>query len=172
VKHRVKKIIAASSASIYGMADVFPAKENHHPYSNRTLYGAAKTANELVFRLFLLIYVDGKQTMDFVYEEDVARSNILALKSDANDEVFIIANGTETSLEELCFLLLKAMKSDLMPKYKPISEDRKKVEVKKHLADISKAKYVIVFKPEVSSDQGLRKLVSWLDEQKIVKVAA
>ena len=38
----VKKVVTASSASIYGLADVFPTLENHHPYNNRTLYGATK----------------------------------------------------------------------------------------------------------------------------------
>jgi UDP-glucose 4-epimerase len=42
----VKKVIYASSASIYGPADVFPTDERHHPYNNRTLYGAAKLMNE------------------------------------------------------------------------------------------------------------------------------
>src|ERR1700760_1408766 len=41
-KHGVEKIVAASSASVYGMADIFPTPESQNPYSNRTLYGAAK----------------------------------------------------------------------------------------------------------------------------------
>ena len=48
-----------------------------------------------------LIFGDGLQTMDFVYIDDVARSNVLALASDASDEVFNVASGTETSLREL-----------------------------------------------------------------------
>ena len=52
VKHKVKKLVAASSASIYGQADLFPTREDHHPYNNRTLYGAAKLANELMYRAF------------------------------------------------------------------------------------------------------------------------
>jgi UDP-glucose 4-epimerase len=52
VKHQVKKVIAASSASVYGMAVEFPTTENHHPYDNRTLYGAAKAFNEGLLRTF------------------------------------------------------------------------------------------------------------------------
>lgn len=48
----VKKVIAASSASVYGMADEFPTNERHHPYNNRTLYGAAKAFDELLLRCF------------------------------------------------------------------------------------------------------------------------
>jgi UDP-glucose 4-epimerase len=48
----VKKLVAASSAAVYGMAEVFPTPEDHHPYANRTLYGAAKTFNEGLLRSF------------------------------------------------------------------------------------------------------------------------
>jgi UDP-glucose 4-epimerase len=209
VKHKVKKIVAASSASIYGNANTFPTKEDHHPYNNRTLYGAAKVANELILRSFCsmyglaydmlryfnvygprmdihgrytevlirwydairagrepLIYGDGKQTMDFIYIEDVARSNILAMKADVKDEVFNIASGTETSLEELCFLLLEVMKTELRPKYVPISDDRKKVEVGRRLADTGKAEERIGFRSKVSLREGLGSLVAWLDGQR------
>lgn len=56
VRHRVEKIVAASSASIYGMADQFPTSESQHPYNNYTLYGAAKTFNEGLLRSFHQMY--------------------------------------------------------------------------------------------------------------------
>jgi UDP-glucose 4-epimerase len=52
VEHQVEKVIAASSASVYGMAKEFPTTENHHPYNNRTFYGAAKAFNEGLLRTF------------------------------------------------------------------------------------------------------------------------
>jgi UDP-glucose 4-epimerase len=52
----VRKVIAASSASVYGAADKFPTREDHHPYWNRTFYGAAKTFNEGVLRSFNEMY--------------------------------------------------------------------------------------------------------------------
>jgi UDP-glucose 4-epimerase len=56
VQAGVKKVVAASSASIYGMAEEFPTSEHHHPYHNRTLYGAAKTFNEGLLRSFYDMY--------------------------------------------------------------------------------------------------------------------
>ena len=50
--HKVKKMVVASSASIYGMADIFPTSEDHHPYNNRTFYGALKIFNEQMLRSF------------------------------------------------------------------------------------------------------------------------
>src|SRR6202022_1247265 len=52
VEHNVEKVIAASSASAYGMAEEFPTTERQHPYGNRTLYGAAKVFNEGLLRTF------------------------------------------------------------------------------------------------------------------------
>src|SRR5215831_9288179 len=56
VKHNIDKVAAASSASIYGMADEFPTTEGQHPYNNRTLYGAAKAFNEGLLRTFKDMY--------------------------------------------------------------------------------------------------------------------
>lgn len=53
---RVRKVVAASSASVYGLAERFPTPEAHHPYNNRTLYGAAKAFNEAMLRSFHDIY--------------------------------------------------------------------------------------------------------------------
>jgi UDP-glucose 4-epimerase len=52
VNARVRKIVAASSASIYGLAEALPTVEEHHPYANRTFYGAAKLFNEGLLRSF------------------------------------------------------------------------------------------------------------------------
>ena len=50
--HRVGKLVAASSASVYGMAETFPTSERHHHYNNDTFYGAAKSFNEAMARSF------------------------------------------------------------------------------------------------------------------------
>ena len=51
-RRRCSKVVYASSASVYGAADEFPTDEQHHPYNNRTLYGAAKLMNEGIARHF------------------------------------------------------------------------------------------------------------------------
>ena len=56
VQYKVEKVVAASSASIYGMAEQFPTAESHHPYNNWTLYGAAKVFNEGLLRSFNHMY--------------------------------------------------------------------------------------------------------------------
>ncbi|RAX50695.1 NAD-dependent epimerase [Arthrobacter sp. AQ5-05] len=53
---KVPKLVAASSASVYGQAENFPTTERHHPYNNDTFYGAAKTFNEGMLRSFRAMY--------------------------------------------------------------------------------------------------------------------
>lgn len=56
VEKKVGKLVYASSASVYGLADVFPTDETHHAFNNRTLYGTAKIAGEGMARSFADMY--------------------------------------------------------------------------------------------------------------------
>jgi UDP-glucose 4-epimerase len=56
VQAGVSKVVAASSASVLGLADTFPTTEEHHSYNNRTIYGAAKAFNEGLLRSFAEMY--------------------------------------------------------------------------------------------------------------------
>jgi UDP-glucose 4-epimerase len=208
VKAKVKKVIGASSASIYGLADEFPTREHHHPYNNRTLYGAAKLFNEAMMRSFHemygldyvmlrafnvygprmdvhgvytevlvrwmerivlgqppLIFGDGTQTLDFMHVEDVARAYILAARADCTDEVFNIASGVETSLNDLARALLKVMESDLRPEYGP---ERKVNAVQRRVADTCKAKKLLGFESSISLEEGLRGLVEWWRQKRSI----
>lgn len=53
---KVAKLVAASSASVYGMAEEFPTPERHHHHNNDTFYGAAKSFNEGMVRSFRAMY--------------------------------------------------------------------------------------------------------------------
>lgn len=55
-KAGVGKVIASSSASVYGLAEQFPTTERHHSYNNDTFYGAAKAFNEAMLRSFHSMY--------------------------------------------------------------------------------------------------------------------
>jgi UDP-glucose 4-epimerase len=56
VAANVGKVVLASSAAVYGMAEEFPTPELHHPWANRTLYGAAKAFDEMLFRTYNEMY--------------------------------------------------------------------------------------------------------------------
>lgn len=56
VKHKVRKIIYSSSASVYGLAQHFPTPETDNPYDNQTFYGGAKLWGEQLFRSYKFMY--------------------------------------------------------------------------------------------------------------------
>lgn len=105
-----------------------------------------------------LILGDGLQTMDFVNVIDIARANILAARADVTDEVFNIAAGSETSLNELAGCLLQVMDSDLVPEHGPA---RTGTAVTRRLADISAARSRLGWTPAIDLTDGLRQLVEW-----------
>ena len=105
-----------------------------------------------------LILGDGQQTMDFVFTEDIARANLLAAASDVTDDVFNIGSGTETSLVELAEALQRVMGSSEPLEFGP---PRTVNAVTRRLADISRAHQGLGWKPEMSLEEGLRRLVVW-----------
>ncbi len=109
-----------------------------------------------------LIFGDGSTTMDFVHVEDVAKANIAALMADVTDEVFNIGYQKETSLKELLELLLKTSNSDLIPEHR---EERNVNPVARRLADISKAKKLLNYKPTITLEDGLKTLSEWYFEK-------
>ncbi|GAA1788947.1 NAD-dependent epimerase/dehydratase family protein [Agromyces lapidis] len=197
----VSKLVAASSASVYGMAEEFPTGERHHHHNNDTMYGAAKSFNEGLIRSFRamrgldfvvlryfnvygprmdvhglytevlvrwmeriadglppLVFGDGRQTMDFVFTDDVARANVLAAASPVTEGVYNIASGTETSLLELAQALIRVMGADLEVEHGP---EREVNGVVRRLADTRAARRDLGFEAHVGLEDGLRSLVEW-----------
>ena len=104
-----------------------------------------------------VLFGDGSQTMDFIYVEDVARSNLLALKAEATDANYNIASGTETSLNELAKLILQLTGSSLQPIYKKDANPG----VQKRKAGVERAKTDLGFEAAIPLEEGLNKLIAW-----------
>lgn len=205
VEAGVKKIVAASSSSVYGEGSYLPTDEAH-PFNNELFYGAAKVCNEQHYRCFKkkygLDYVafrylniwgprqpflaaytdvinhffnridqglppqihgDGTATLDMVFVEDCARANIMALKSPVSGEVFNVASGKETSLNELSEAILRVTgRTDLKPEYIP----RDSKLVVRRLGSPEKAKQMLGFEVQISLEDGLRKVLAYREAEK------
>lgn len=199
--HKVKKIVAASSASVYGEPDTLPIDETAS-YNNRTLYGAYKIGLEHMLRSFEdmygipymalryfnlygprmdmtgvytevmvrwmdridagerpIIFGKGHQSMDFVSVEDAARANLACIRADIPSDVINVATGIDTSLLQLCGMMLEVMgRPELSPEFR---EERKVNPVQRRRGGTAKAKALLGFQTTIDIKQGLRGLVAW-----------
>lgn len=203
VKHKIKKLVWSSSASVYGDAVELPMTENH-PFNNKNFYGASKIAGEAMATAFNdryglpvvglrymnvygphqdqtaaytgvvpimlnkieanespMINGDGSQAYDFIYVEDVARCNVDALKSDVNFGMYNVGTEVQTSIKELCDLILELKNSDLKVIYKPYSADDARALVQNRIGSRVKAEKELGFKYKYSLREGLLKLIDW-----------
>lgn len=208
VKHKVKRLVYSSSASVYGDAVEVPMTEQH-PFNNRNFYGASKIACEAMCRAFHdrygLDYVglrymnvygphqdqtaaytgvipimlnkidaneppvingDGTQAYDFIDVEDVARCNVLALQSKATDEFYNVGSGVQTSIKQLCDLILELKQSDLKVTYKPYSADDARRMVQNRIGCPKKAEADLGFRYRYELREGLQKLIAWREANK------
>ena len=114
---------------------------------------------------------DGSQAYDFIYVEDVARSNVQALISEQNYGMYNVGTEVQTTINELCELILELKNSDLKVKYNPYTEDDARAMVKNRIGSRVKAENEIGFRYQYELREGLQKLIDWrvetgVDEKK------
>jgi nucleoside-diphosphate-sugar epimerase len=225
LKSKVKRVVMASSSSVYGNTDIFPEKESDaplliSPYALTKLaaeyYGRVysenfglETVNLRYFNVFgprqslddeyavvipkfitcMLsdkqppIHGNGKQSRDFTYVENVVEANILAattpmrqglshpVYNDVNGavpkavpcHVFNVACGQENSVLDLVDTINKILGKSIKPILGPVRAG----DVFRTLADISKIKKLLGYRPAVNFEEGLRKTIEWFRKQTI-----
>lgn len=104
-----------------------------------------------------IVYGDGSQSYDFVYVSDVARANICALKSSATDSFYNIGMGTQTSIKELCEIILKIAGKDCEIQFEPAGQ----TFVTNRVGSTEKAKKDLGFEARITLEDGLRSLIEW-----------
>jgi UDP-glucose 4-epimerase len=112
---------------------------------------------------------DGSQAYDFIYVEDVARCNVDALKSDVNFGMYNVGTEIQTSIKELCDLILELKQSDLKVVYKPYSADDARALVQNRIGSRVKAETELNFLYKYSLREGLLKLIDWRIETGVDK---
>lgn len=149
-------VIGLRYMNVYG-----PGQDQHAAYSGVVPIMLNKIdANETP-----VINGDGSQAYDFIYVEDVARSNIDAAISETNFGFYNVGTEVQTTIKELCDTILELKDSSLKVTYKPYSEDDARQLVQNRIGSAIKAKEEIGFGYEVSLKEGLQKLIDWRDSQ-------
>jgi len=104
-----------------------------------------------------VIYGDGSKVRDYVYIDDVARANVLALER-GNGEIFNIAGGVETTDQEVFDTVQElAGSAGVRPRYVA----RRPGEIEKIRLDISKAESQLGWRPQVSLRDGAKKTAAY-----------
>jgi nucleoside-diphosphate-sugar epimerase len=105
-----------------------------------------------------VIHGDGGQTRDFVYISDIVSANVKACTVDgAAGGVFNVARGEELDLNSLAALLGGILGVDP----DPIHDAPRAGDIRRSRADISRAREILGFRPEVGFEEGLRKTIDW-----------
>jgi UDP-glucose 4-epimerase len=110
---------------------------------------------------------DGSQAYDFVTARDAARCNVLAMKSDLTDEFYNVGTGVQTSIKELCELILSLKKSELKVQYKPYSPEDMRRMVQNRIGSTKKASKDLGFEYELDLKQGLKDLIAWRESNSV-----
>ena len=111
----------------------------------------------------LLINGDGKQTRDFIHVDDVCQAIHLCLESDDRiaGEVFQIATGVETSINQLAEMIIDIVESGRPTARGQLSlvyQPKQKGEIERNYSDISKARRILGFEPKIMLKPGLEEL--------------
>ena len=112
----------------------------------------------------------GDTSRDFTFVEDVVQANLLAMFTRdpaAINQVYNIAKGEQTTLNEL-FDMLKEISGKNI---KPIHGPERSGDIKHSLADIAKAKERLAYNPSTSPADGLRKTFDWYKKNSLIFAA-
>ena len=196
--NNVKKVVYASSSSVYGDTPALPKREDMNPCP-LSPYAVSKVTGEYYCQVFIeayeiatislryfnvygpgqdpssdyaavipkfitralndespIIYGDGQQTRDFTYIKDVVHANILAAESNVAGNLNI-AGGKRISINDLAKIIMNICRKDLDVVYM----NSRPGDIMHSLADISKAKEEVGYKPEFDLTRGLEETIKW-----------
>ncbi len=200
VEAKVKRVVFASSSSVYGNTDHFPETE-YLPLNPLSPYAASKVAGEIYCKLFTHAYGletvslryfnvfgprqdpaseyaavipkfilkilenesptvdgDGRQSRDFTYIDNVVEANLqAAVQPNVSGEVFNIACGEGRSVLDVLETVNQILRKKVSPKFGPA----RRGDVRKTLADVSKATRLLKCNTPVHFEEGLRRTVEW-----------
>ena len=111
---------------------------------------------------------DGSQAYDFIYVEDVARCNVLACQTEATDQFYNVGSGVQTSIRDLCNLIVELKQSKLQVTYKPYSADDARRLVQNRIGCPVKAQKDLNFYYQYDLRSGLERLIDWRLNNKTV----
>jgi len=167
VSKYVNELYAQVFTTCYGM-DIVGLRYFNVFGPNQSPAGAYAAAIPLFIHALITnhspkIFGDGEQTRDFTFVENAVQANIKAVfanKSKASGNIFNIACGDKSSVNELFFLLKDIAKSSVMPEYL----EERPGDIHDSLADITNAQNALEFAPGIKIKEGLELTFTWFKQ--------
>lgn len=155
------EVVSLRYMNVYG-----PGQDQHAVYSGVVpiMLNKIEAGEEPV------INGDGSQAYDFVYVEDVAKSNICALESDVKTGNYNVGTEVQTTIKDLCDTILELKNSKLKVRYVPYSADDSRALVQNRIGSRQKAEKELGFLYNDNLREGLQKLIDWRKSVGIDKV--
>lgn len=104
---------------------------------------------------------DGGEVHDYIHVADVARANVMAMASKLTGEVFNVVTGSETTVKQIAEILLELAASELEPRYADEAGAVKATSSASLRLSREKARRMLGWEPQVSVEQGIRRLIDW-----------
>lgn len=194
---QLKRLVFASTSSVYGDAETFPTAETvcpkpvspygitklaaerlcwlyHHNFNVPfvalryfTVYGPRQRPDMAFHKFFkaviekesIPIYGDGQQTRDFTFISDAIAANLAAAAaSDAVGEIFNVGGGSRVVLTEVIETMEKVVGQPIQRNHIGSAMG----DARHTAADVSKAKKILGYQPQVSLAEGLQQEWQWI----------
>lgn len=113
------------------------------------------------------VFEDGMESRDFVYIDDIVDATILGIeKKEADYEIFNVGSGNNINILEVARTLKDAYNSKVNIK---VSGNYRAGDIRHNYADITKIKKKLGYKPRVNFEEGIKRFINWVKQQKVKK---
>jgi dTDP-L-rhamnose 4-epimerase len=148
--------VALRYQNVYG-----PGQSLSNPYTGILSIFSTRLLNHNPINIF----EDGEESRDFVFIDDVVSATIACIeKEEANHQVFNVGSGEATSVSQVAAALKSAYQSDVDIS---VSGDYRLGDIRHNVADISRARAVLGFEPQVMFEEGIRRFSDWVKQQEV-----
>jgi UDP-glucose 4-epimerase len=127
--------------------------------------GIAEACERVRSGLVPIVDGDGEQVQDFVYVGDVARANLMAMESTVSGESINIVGGEDISQNRIMQVIRQATGATFKPEYRPYKGGAKLAPVARYAYSREKARRLLQWEPQVSIEEGVRRVLGWVDAQ-------
>jgi UDP-glucose 4-epimerase len=150
---------------VHGLPAVVVRPFNTYGYREHLLGPSGEVIPKMTLRALCgeapVIFGDGEQTRDFTFVSDTVRGLVTAAEADPLvGETVNIAFGREVTIKRIAELISAESGTGAQPRYEPA----RPADVRRHYADVTRARERLGYRAEISIEEGVKRYVAWFRE--------